>query len=107
MNTIYFDHVSATPLHPEVRRVIADYLQGENYGNPLSQHHIGDTAVEILDSARATVAQLINADPQEVVFTSGKKGETHHNHQHRAPIRCQDFAGPDEDGIPGHGNTGG
>jgi cysteine desulfurase len=71
MNTIYFDHVSATPLHPQVKEAIKDYLDGENYGNPLSQHHIGDTAVEILDSSRATVAQLINADPQEVVFTSG------------------------------------
>ena len=71
MNTIYFDHVSATPLHPRVKEAIRDYLEGENYGNPLSQHHIGDAAVETLDSARATVARLINADPQEIVFTSG------------------------------------
>jgi cysteine desulfurase len=71
MNTIYFDHVSATPLHPQVKEAIKDYLEGESYGNPLSQHHIGDKAVEILDSSRATVAQLINADPKEVVFTSG------------------------------------
>ncbi len=71
MNTIYFDHVSATPLHPQVKEAIKDYLQGENYGNPLSQHHVGDAAVEMLDSARAKVAQLINADPPEIVFTSG------------------------------------
>ena len=71
MNTIYLDNVSATPLHPQVKQAIKDYLESDGFGNPLSQHHIGDTAVEILEDARNKVAQLIHATPQEIVFTSG------------------------------------
>jgi cysteine desulfurase len=71
MNTIYFDHVSATPIHPLVKEAIITYLQHEGFGNPLSQHHIGDAAVEKLDDARSKVAHLIHAGPGEIVFTSG------------------------------------
>jgi cysteine desulfurase len=71
MNTIYFDNVSATPIHPLVKEAIITYLQRDGFGNPLSQHHIGDAAVEILDEARSKVAQLIHAGAGEIVFTSG------------------------------------
>ena len=70
MDTIYLDHISAAPLHPEVKRAMIDYLD-DGFGNPVSQHHIGDAAVEALEGAREEVAKLINANPQEVVFTSG------------------------------------
>ena len=70
MNTIYFDHISATPLHPLVKETMINFIQNNNFGNPLSQHHIGDAAVEALETARRQVAQLINAKPDEIVFTS-------------------------------------
>ena len=69
METVYLDHISATPLHPEVKRAMIDYLS-RSFGNPVSQHHIGDVALEVLEGAREEVARLINANPGEVVFTS-------------------------------------
>jgi len=77
MDTIYLDHISAAPLHPEVKRAMIDYLD-DGFGNPVSQHHIGDAALEALEGARAEVAKLINANPQEVVFTSGGTESINH-----------------------------
>jgi len=77
MGTIYLDHISATPLHPEVRRAMMDYLNN-GFGNPVSQHRIGDAALEALEEARAAVARLINAKPEEVVFTSGGTESINH-----------------------------
>ncbi len=71
MNVINLDHVSATPLLPEVQDAVMDAVR-MNYGNPSSQHKIGDQAAEALSKARESVAGLINApNPKEVVFTSG------------------------------------
>ncbi|MDZ4165195.1 MAG: cysteine desulfurase family protein [Smithellaceae bacterium] len=70
MQTIYLDHISGTPLHPRVKEVIINHLE-ENYGNPISQHRVGDAALEALNMARAQVAGLINAKESEIVFTSG------------------------------------
>ncbi len=77
METIYLDHISATPLHPEVKRAMIDSLSN-SFGNPVSQHHLGDAALEALEGAREEVAKLINANPQEVVFTSGGTESIHH-----------------------------
>jgi len=78
MKVIYLDHISGNPLHPQVREAIIDYIQKDGFGNPVSQHSIGDAAMEILEDARAKVAQLINADPQEIVFTScGTESNNH------------------------------
>jgi len=78
MKVIYLDHISGNPLHPQVREAIIDYIQKDGFGNPVSQHSIGDAAMEILEDARARVAQLINADPQEIVFTScGTEANNH------------------------------
>ena len=77
METIYLDHIAATPLHPEVKRAMIDYLSN-GFGNPVSQHHIGDAALEALEGAREEVAKLINANPQEVVFTSGGTESINH-----------------------------
>jgi cysteine desulfurase len=62
--------MSANPLLPEVKKAMIEALQ-KDYGNPSSQHTIGEQAAEVLDSARETVANLINcSDPRELVFTS-------------------------------------
>lgn len=77
MGTIYLDHISATPLHPEVKRAMVDYISN-SFGNPVSQHRIGDAAMEALEGAREKVAGLINAKPEEVVFTSGGTESINH-----------------------------
>jgi len=78
MNTIYFDHISATPLHPAVKEIMINFIENDNFGNPLSQHQIGDAAVEALEGARGQVAQLINAKPEEIVFTSNGTESINH-----------------------------
>ena len=71
MKTVNLDHISATPILPEVQEAMIEAIK-MNYGNPSSQHKIGDKAAEALDGARESVARLINsAIPKEVVFTSG------------------------------------
>jgi len=78
MKVIYLDHISGNPLHPEVREAIIDYVQKDGFGNPISQHSIGDAAMETLEDARAKVAQLINSSPEEIVFTScGTESNNH------------------------------
>ncbi len=67
---IYFDHSATTKAYPQVVEKIMPYLT-EDYGNPNSQHCFGRTAMEAVDEARDTVAQLINAKPSEIYFTSG------------------------------------
>ena len=77
MKTVYLDNISATPLHSEVIKVMIEYLE-KGFGNPLSQHRIGDEASEALEAARAEVAALINANPQEIVFMSGGTESINH-----------------------------
>jgi cysteine desulfurase len=77
MQTIYFDHISGTPIHPEVKKVMINYIS-EHYGNPVSQHRLGDAASEALETAREQVAGLISAKPQEIVFTSGGTESVNH-----------------------------
>jgi cysteine desulfurase len=74
---IYLDNISATPLHTEVKETMINYIQN-SFGNPISQHHMGDQAMEALENARGEVAQLINAKPEEVVFTSGGTESINH-----------------------------
>jgi cysteine desulfurase len=77
METIYFDHISCTPLHPKVKEVMVDYVEN-HFGNPISQHRIGDAAMEVLEGARRRVANLIEAKPEEIVFTSGGTESVNH-----------------------------
>ena len=67
---IYFDHSATTPVLPEVMDEMRPYFD-ELYGNASSVHSYGREARAALDKARAKVAGLINAEPREVVFTSG------------------------------------
>ena len=70
MNIINLDHISANPLLPEVQEAMIEVIK-TNYGNPSSQHKIGDRAAEALDKARESVAGLIHCSvPKEVVFTA-------------------------------------
>lgn len=70
---IYLDYAATTPVAPEVAASMAQCLTLEgNFANPASRSHLyGWQAEEVVEEARAQVAALINADPREVVWTSG------------------------------------
>ena len=67
---VYADHAATTPVHEAARKAMLHCLE-EDYGNPSSLHSVGQRAREILDQARAEVAQCLNADPAEIYFTGG------------------------------------
>jgi cysteine desulfurase len=66
----YFDHNATTPPDPAVIEAVARALS-DDFGNASSVHHFGQRAKALLDEARSSVADLIGAEPAEVVFTSG------------------------------------
>ncbi len=66
----YFDHNATTPVSPEVMETLVPCL-AEVYGNPSSIHHFGQAAKQRLESARRQLAELLGAQPNEIVFTSG------------------------------------
>ena len=70
---IYFDYSATTPVDKRVATKMCDCLTTEgNFGNPASSsHEFGWKAEEAVDQARKDVADLINANPKEIVFTSG------------------------------------
>ena len=67
---IYFDHNATTPVDPAVGAAVARVMT-EEFGNASSVHHFGQRAKAVLDEARSAVAALLNAEPSEIVFTSG------------------------------------
>jgi len=67
---IYLDYNATTPVDPAVLDAMLPFLRGE-FGNPSSAHGLGGRAHEAVEAARAEVAALIGAAPDEVVFTSG------------------------------------
>ena len=66
----YFDHNATTPLSEEVLECLTRVLR-ECYGNPSSIHTAGQRARQTVEQARAQVARWLQAEPREVVFTSG------------------------------------
>ena len=66
---VYFDNNATTRVAPEVRDVMLPFL-GDLYGNPSSMHAFGGQIAKFVDRAREEVARFINADPEEIVFTS-------------------------------------
>lgn len=68
---IYLDYSATTPVDPRVAEKMIPYLT-EQYGNPASRSHpYGWTAEKAVENAREQVAKLVNADPREIVWTSG------------------------------------
>jgi len=67
---IYLDYNATTPVDPAVLDAMLPFLRGE-FGNPSSAHGLGSRAHDGVEVARAEVAALIGAEPDEIVFTSG------------------------------------
>ena len=70
---IYLDYAATTPVDPRVAQKMSSCLLVEgNFGNPASRsHYYGWQAEEAVEEARTQVARLLNADPREIVWTSG------------------------------------
>ena len=66
----YFDHNATTPVSPEVFQAMAP-LMTQVFGNASSIHQFGQEARGELDRARRSVAAMLGAKPEEIVFTSG------------------------------------
>ena len=65
---VYLDYNATTPVAPEVAEAIRPFLD-EAFGNPSSSHAFGQRAKEAVFQARQQVAALINAAPDEIIFT--------------------------------------
>lgn len=67
---IYMDHAATTQLCPEAKAAMEPYLERE-YGNASSPYALGSEAREAMEMARRTIAEIIDAYPEEIYFTSG------------------------------------
>src|SRR5207248_5199139 len=68
---IYMDYSATTPVDPRVADKMIPYLR-EQFGNPASRSHMyGWAAEQAVEQAREQVAALVNADPREIIWTSG------------------------------------
>ncbi|MBM3993025.1 MAG: cysteine desulfurase [Planctomycetes bacterium] len=77
MQPIYLDYNATTPIDPAVLEAMTPYLQTD-FGNPSSTHVYGKTAHDAVERARAQVASLIGAQPDEIVFTGGGTEASNH-----------------------------
>ena len=68
--SIYLDYQSSKPVDPRVIDTMTPYFH-DKFGNPSSLHSVGDTATDVLETSRATIARYIGAIPEQVIFTSG------------------------------------
>ncbi len=68
--SIYLDYQSSKPADPRVVEAITPYLSN-HFGNPSSLHRAGDDATKALEKARQSVADFVNAQKDEIIFTSG------------------------------------
>lgn len=72
---IYLDYAASTPIAPEVAKImidcISDTAQTGQYANPSSLHAPGVAAKKSIEAARQSVADLLHATPEEIIFTSG------------------------------------
>jgi cysteine desulfurase len=67
---IYLDHNATTPVDPRVFDAMKPYLT-ESYGNPSSVYRAGQDVRKAVEDAREMLARLLNAEPREIIFTSG------------------------------------
>ncbi|MBI4132382.1 MAG: cysteine desulfurase [Candidatus Sungbacteria bacterium] len=70
MREIYLDHAAATPLDPRVKAAMAPYWD-DAYGNPSALYRQGRLAKDAVDASRETVAWILGAKPDEIIFTAG------------------------------------
>ena len=74
---IYLDYNATTPLDPAVARAMRPFLE-QQFGNPSSGHAYGQAAKTAVEEARAQVAALLGAAPEEIVFTgSGSESDNY------------------------------
>lgn len=72
MNPIYLDYAATTPVDPRVVKKMQECLTLEGiFANPASLHLLGKKAREVVEEARAQVAGVIHAEPNEIIWTSG------------------------------------
>jgi cysteine desulfurase len=69
MRNVYLDHVATNPNDKRVVETMLPFLS-EKFGNPSALYNLGDEAAEAISTARKNVADLINAKPAEIIFTS-------------------------------------
>jgi cysteine desulfurase len=67
---IYLDHAATTPVDPEVLKTMLPYLS-EKFGNASTLYDLGQEAKKAIEDARKQIADVINANPEEIIFTSG------------------------------------
>ncbi len=67
---IYLDYNATTPIHPKVKEAMLPFLE-EKFGNPSCSYALGKEAKRAVETARQQVANFINAQPEEIIFTSG------------------------------------
>jgi cysteine desulfurase len=77
MKPIYLDYNATTPVDPAVLDAMLPFLHSE-FGNPSSTHAFGTRAHEAVDQARRQVAELLGAQPDEIIFTSGGSEASNH-----------------------------
>ena len=114
---IYLDYSATTPVDPRVVDKMVPWLY-ENFGNPASRSHaFGWESEDAVERAREEVAKLVNADPREIVWTSGAtesdnlaikgaanfyaEGGKHHHRQDRAQGRAGHLSRAGTPGLRG------
>jgi len=70
-HVVYLDHAATTPVRPEVLDAMLPYLRDEAFGNPSSAHRFGRAARAGIEEAKRRVADALDAEPNQVIFTSG------------------------------------
>jgi len=70
LKRIYLDYAASTPLDPRVVETMGPYLENY-YGNASSTHSFGQEAKKALEESRVILANFMNADGEEVIFTGG------------------------------------
>lgn len=70
MRTVYFDHAATTPVDERVLEAMKPYFT-QQFGNANSAHQLGNNAKVAVEESREKIAELIGAEPAEIIFTSG------------------------------------